>query len=81
MPHLNIGLLTINANSVRNKKANIMHLVEKLKDTYNEIILMLNDTRLHSGVDFFLPGFSLTRADKHTEDSTSGGTAIAVPNT
>ena len=78
---MNIGIITINANSLRNKRANIIYLLDKLKNTYNAIILMLNDTRLHSGVDFFLPGFSLTRSDKHTGDSTAGGAAIAVPST
>ena len=42
---------------------------------------MLNDTRLHSGVEFSLPGFSLIRGDKNTDNSTPGGSAIAVPNT
>ena len=42
---------------------------------------MLNDTRLHKGVDFSLPGYSLIRGDKNTGDSTPGGSAIAVPNT
>ena len=78
---MNVGIITINVNSVRNKQANILHLVDDLKDTYQAVILMLNDTRLHSGVDFFLPGFSITRSDKHTDDSTSGGAAIAVPST
>ena len=77
---MNIGIITINANSVRNKRASILYLVDKLKITYSAIILMLNDTRLHSEVDFFLPGFSITRSDKHTGDSTSGGAAIAVPD-
>ena len=77
---MNIGIITINANSVRNKKANIMYLVDKLKHTYHAIILMLTDTRLQSGVDFFLPGFSLTQSYKNTGDSSPGGTAIAVPD-
>ena len=78
---MNVGIITINANSVRNKKANIMLLVDKLKYTYHATILMLTDTRLHGEIDFFLPGFSLTQSNKHTDDSSPGGTAIAVPNT
>ena len=42
---------------------------------------MLNDTRLHGGLDFSLPGFSMIRGDKNTGDSTPGGLAIAVPIT
>ena len=42
---------------------------------------MINDTRLHGGLDFSLPGLSLIRADKNTRDSSPGGSAIAVPNT
>ena len=64
---MSIGMITINANSVRNKKANIMYLVDKLKHTYHAIILMLTDTRLQSGVDFFLPGFSLTQSYRPTQ--------------
>ena len=78
---MNIGMITVNANSVRNKKSNLMHLVDRLKDTYHAIILMLADTRLYSEVEFFLPGFSLIQSNKHTGDSSPGGTAIAVPNT
>ena len=41
---------------------------------------MLNDTRLHGEIEFSLPGFSIIRSDKNTGDSTSGGVAIAIPD-
>ena len=41
---------------------------------------MLNDTRLNSSTNFHLPGYTLIRSDKSTDDSTSGGTAIALPS-
>ena len=41
---------------------------------------MLNDTRLHSQTECHLPGFYMIRSDKNTNDSTSGGSAILLPN-
>ena len=42
---------------------------------------MINDTRLHNHIDIHLPNYSLVRKDKITNDSTSGGVAIAIPQT
>ena len=47
---------------------------------YDHVILMLNDTRLHKNISFELPGFVLIRTDKNTNDSTSGGVALAIPS-
>ena len=41
---------------------------------------MLNDTRLNQNTEFNLPGFSIIRTDKNTNDSSAGGTAIAIPS-
>ena len=57
-----------------------MQLINSLKQSYNEIVLMINDTRLHSNIEFSLPGYSLIRTDKNSGDSTSGGSAIAIPD-
>ena len=57
-----------------------MQLINSLKQSYNEIVLMINDTRLHSNIEFSLPGYSLIRTDKNSRDSTSGGSAIAIPD-
>ena len=64
---------------MRNKKASLIHFVNDLKQTYDAVVLMLNDTRLNKDLEFSLPGFSVIRSDKNTGDSTSGGVAIAVP--
>ena len=53
-------------------------MISGLKLLYNEVVLMLNDTRLHEAIDFQLPGYSLIRTDK--DNATAGGTAIAVPS-
>ena len=78
---MNVGIITINVNGLRNKKAELVCFINNLKQIYTDVIIMLNDTRLHGGLDFLLPGFSLIRGDKNTRDSTPGGSAIAVPNT
>ena len=78
---MNVGIVTVNVNGLRNKKAELMCFISNVKQIYNDVVLMLNDTRLYGGLDFYLPGFSLIRGDKNTGDSTPGGSAIAVPNT
>ena len=78
---MSVGIITVNVNGLRNKKAELMCFISNVKQIYSDVILMLNDTRLHGGLDFSIPGFSLIRGDKNTGDSTPGGAAIAVPNT
>ena len=78
---MSVGMITVNVNGLRNKKAELMCFISNVKQIYSDVILMLNDTRLHGGLDFSIPGFSLIRGDKNTGDSTPGGAAIAVPNT
>ena len=63
---------------MRNKKASLIHFIDNLRQTYDAIVLMLNDTRLHGEIEFSLPGYSVIRSDKNTGDSTPGGVAIAV---
>ena len=41
---------------------------------------MLNDTRLNNSTNCHIPGYTMIRSDKNTNNSTSGGTAIALPN-
>ena len=55
-------------------------LAEELKKIYDDVIFMINDTRLHNGIVTQIPGFVLLRCDKNTGDSTPGGSAIAVPS-
>ena len=76
---MNLAVVTINVNGVRSRKLELIHFSNTLKSIYDNVIIMLNDTRLHGDVNFQIPEFAIVRADKNTNDSSSGGVAIAIP--
>ena len=78
--NINLGIVTLNVNGLRSKRAELQHFMANLKETYDDLIIMINDTRLNNNVTFNIPGFSLIRADKCTNDSSAGGVAIAIPS-
>ena len=52
---MNLAVVTINVNGVRSRKLELIHFSDTLKSVYDNVIIMLNDTRLNGDVNFQIP--------------------------
>ena len=56
---MNLAVVTINVNGVRSRKLELIHFSDTLKSVYDNVKIMLNDTRLHGDINFQIPGFAI----------------------
>jgi exonuclease III len=68
-----LRICTWNCQGIRNK----YHELDLFLRTYDIDILLATETKLHSRLNFFIPGYKIYRAD-HPDDRAKGGSAIFI---